>query len=421
VSTPGAAGARASALAARLSQVRAATSQLCAPLAIEDYGVQSMSDASPTKWHLAHTTWFFETFVLAPHAPGYLPYREGWDYLFNSYYEAVGPRHPRPQRGLLTRPTVAEVYAYRAAVDEQLAALLARSWPERAEVLDLIELGIQHEQQHQELILTDLQHALSCNPLQPAYRSEALPPPACAAAEREFLEHSGGLCTIGHDGEGFAFDNEAPAHRVHLPPFALCTRLVTAGEFAEFIADGGYTRASLWLAEGWNAVLEQGLVAPLYWEQRDRTWCRFSLHGVIPIDPHAPVCHVSFYEADAYARWADLRLPTEAEWEVVARDLPLDGQFIEHGPLVPLARPAQRGLCGGVWTWTQSPYTPYPGFAPARDALGEYNGKFMINQLVLRGGSCFSPASHIRPSYRNFFPAHARWQATGIRLARSVS
>jgi ergothioneine biosynthesis protein EgtB len=418
---------RSASLRERLRASRRFTEALCAPLHPEDCVLQSMPDASPPKWHLAHTTWFFETFVLAPHRPGYRPYREHWDYLFNSYYESVGPRHPRPARGLLTRPTIDEVYAYRQAVDEQVDAFFVSGDAASHDVLDLVELGIAHEQQHQELLLTDLQHGLSCNPLLPSYRDGQ---PArglgCAPAgfPARFIECEGGLCRVGHDAAaldaGFAFDNEGPAHRVYLEPFALAARPVTAGEYADFIADGGYRRPELWLSDGWATVRSEGWQAPLYWEQRDSVWLRFSLYGLIEVDAAAPVCHVSFFEADAFARWAGLRLPTEAEWELVARDLPRDGQFIEHGALVPLCPdPAQRGLFGGTWTWTSSPYASYPGFEPPPGAIGEYNAKFMVNQMVLRGGSCFSPASHLRATYRNFFPPQARWQVSGIRLART--
>jgi ergothioneine biosynthesis protein EgtB len=409
----------AEALADRLARVRARTERLCAPLSPEDQAAQSMPDASPAKWHLAHTTWFFETFLLASVREDFRPYRPGWSTLFNSYYVAAGPRHARAERGLLTRPGVAEVLAYRAAVDEQVQEILRSPAGERPDVAAMAELGLQHEQQHQELLLTDLQHLLSRNPLEPAY----LPlPPAratpAAAGPSGWIERPGGVVRAGHEGPGFAFDNEGPAHDVLLQPFQLATRLVTAGEFARFVDDAGYRRAELWLSDGFAAATQGGWEAPLYWDRRDGQWTRFSLHGRIPVDPQAPVTGVSYYEADAYARWAGARLPTEAEWESVAREHAVDGQFVEDGALV--AQPDAGGLrpYGAAWTWTASPYVAYPGFRPAAGAVGEYNGKFMVNQLVLRGGSCFSPRDHLRATYRNFFPPHARWQVTGIRLAR---
>ncbi len=404
-------------LADRLAGVRAFTERLCEPLATEDYVVQSMPDASPAKWHLAHATWFFETFVLAPHRPGFRPYQDAWGYLFNSYYVAAGPRHARAERGLLSRPTVREVFAYRSAVDDQVQALLRSPEGERPGVADVAELGLHHEQQHQELLLTDLQHALSRNPLEPAYAPRPAPDPTAPAPLR-WHERPGGLVRVGHEGPGFAFDNEGPPHQALLEPFAIASRPVTAGEYADFVADGGYDRAELWLSDGFAAAAQGGWRAPLYWERRDGAWTRFSLHGRIPLDPGAPVAGVSYYEADAYARWAGARLPSEVEWESVARAAAVEGQFLEDGSLVPLATEAQAPIFGGAWAWTASPYVPYPGFRPAAGAVGEYNGKFMVNQLVLRGGSCFSPRSHLRATYRNFFPPHARWQVTGIRLAR---
>jgi ergothioneine biosynthesis protein EgtB len=374
-----------------------------------------MPDASPAKWHLAHTTWFFETFVLGPHWPGFRPYRAEWAPLFNSYYVAAGPRHPRPERGLLTRPTVEEVLVYRRWVEEALAQLLDAPAAQRPEVEALLELGLQHEQQHQELLLADLLHAFSRNPLGPTYRPGA--PPPSEAAPLAWAAHAGGIVTVGHEGPAFAFDNEGPAHRVFLEPFELASRPVSAGEFAEFMADGGYRRAELWLSDGFGAAQAGGWEAPPYWTRRDGGWRHFTLHGELPVDPAAPVSHLSYYEADAFARWARARLPNEAEWESAARLEPVDGQFVEGGWLTPRADGGGSPF-GGVWCWTSSPYVAYPGFRPAAGAVGEYNGKFMVNQFVLRGGSCLSPRSHLRATYRNFFPPHARWQMTGLRLAR---
>jgi ergothioneine biosynthesis protein EgtB len=381
-----------------------------------------MPDASPVKWHLAHTTWFFETFVLERQDARRKPFNPAFRVLFNSYYNGVGERHPRPQRGLLSRPSLAEVLDYRDAIEhEVLEALQAGRLDAQAQAL--VELGIHHEQQHQELILTDVKHMLSCNPLKPVYR-KPWPLTAVAARRMEWVRFDEGIDEIGHDGRGFAFDNEGPRHRVFHEAFALATRPVTHGDFAAFIQDRGYQRPELWLSAGWDCVVQRGWEAPLYWQKIEGAWHTFTLHGMAPIEENTPVCHVSFFEADAFARWAGARLPTEAEWEIAARTSPIEGNFLESGALHPLAlREAPRDgalaqIFGDVWEWTRSDYAPYPGFAPAPGAVGEYNGKFMANQYVLRGGSCATPASHIRATYRNFFPADARWQFSGVRLAR---
>ena len=405
------------------AEVRRQTEQLCAPLAAEDFVLQSMPEASPAKWHLAHTAWFFETFVLGPSLPGYRPFHPAFGYLFNSYYEAVGERLPRPRRGLISRPTVAEIFRYRAHVDGQIEQLLRGADGGQIDRFGpLITLGLHHEQQHQELILTDLLHAFSANPLRPVYR-DAEPAESADTPPLVWVDYLGGECWVGHEGPGFAFDNESPRHRVFVQPFRFASRLVTNGEYRAFADDGGYRRPGLWLSDGWAACREQGWQAPLYWERRGRTWWHFTLAGMRPVADAEPVCHVSYYEADAFARWAGARLPTEAEWETVAADLPVTGNFAEEGLLRTAAvspetaeTPAQ--LYGDAWEWTASPYVSYPGYRPAAGALGEYNGKFMCNQMVLRGGSCATRRTHVRPSYRNFFPPDARWQFTGVRLAR---
>lgn len=403
--------------------VRARTEWLCRTLELDDYTAQSMPDASPVKWHLAHTTWFFEAFVLRRAEPDFRPHREAYHFLFNSYYEAEGPHQARPERGLLTRPTVQEVFEYRNAVDFRIARAL-RSGALDAELLGVFELGLHHEQQHQELMLTDLQHLFARNVLAPAYVNGK--PALSAPIVRRFVEFPGGLVTIGQDGQGFAFDNERPAHRTYLEPFSIASTLVTNGEYLEFMRDGGYQRPELWLSDGWAFCREAMLEAPLYFRKRDGAWFRFSLYGEHELDLYAPVCHISYYEADAYARWAGARLPTEAEWEVAAlsekraqgASTASNGgsRVIDELCLVPRATAS---LFGETWVWTSSAYAPYPGFVPAPGALGEYNGKFMCNQLVLRGGSCFTPPGHVRATYRNFFYPSARWQVTGIRLARS--
>ena len=416
--------AAASPLEQRFAQVRAATRALAAPLTPEDCAIQSMPDASPTKWHLAHTTWFFETFILDAATPGRRPFHPRFKVLFNSYYNAVGEKHPRPQRGLLSRPSLQEVLDYRAHVEQELAERL-RAGTLAPQLLALVELGLQHEQQHQELILTDLKHLLSCNPMRPAYQPQ-WPLTAIRARAMRWHPFEGGARTIGHPGDGFCFDNETPRHTVWLHDFEIASHPVTHGDWLAFIQDGGYERPDLWLSAGWEAVTTRGWKAPQYWEPVEGAWHTFTLHGMAPIEPNTPVCHVSFYEADAYARWKQARLPTEAEWEVASQAASLDGNFLESGALHPLAlreAPAEGRIAqmfGDVWEWTRSDYAPYPGFRPAPGAVGEYNGKFMCNQYVLRGGSCATPRSHIRATYRNFFPADARWQFSGVRLARDA-
>jgi ergothioneine biosynthesis protein EgtB len=402
-------------LARRFEAVRRLSLDIAAPLSDADASLQPMPDASPAKWHLAHTTWFFETFLLRDHVPDYRPYDESWAYLFNSYYEGEGERHPRPQRGLIARPSLDEVRAWRAAVDAALLDAIGDLPP------DLILLGLNHEQQHQELMLMDLKAAFAVNPLEPALWPAGRPRvPASLAPPLRWREGAEGLVEIGHDGAGFGFDCEAPRHRTFLHPHALADRPVTNAEWLGFIADGGYANPLLWLSDGWAWVRENGIAAPLYWRQDEAGWSRFGLDGRQPLDLAEPVSHISYYEAEAYARWAGARLPTEAEWEsAAAHEDPLSGnQLDEAGPVHP--RAGDGGLFGNVWSWTGSAYLPYPGFKPAEGAVGEYNGKFMCSQMVLRGGSCATPRGHLRASYRNFFYPHQRWMFSGLRLARDL-
>lgn len=407
-------------------RVRSFTRLLCEPLAVEDYVVQTMQDVSPIKWHLAHTSWFFETFILRPALAGYRPFDERYLHLFNSYYESVGDPYPRPDRGLLSRPTVGEIYEYRRHVDLGMESFLARSTTGLSEEHAFaVELGLNHEEQHQELIVTDVKHILGHNPLSPLYR-ESRPGRNRNSTEKRlrWKPFEGGLVKVGAGGDGFVFDNERSRHTVHLEPFQLADRLVTCGEYLLFMQDRGYDRPELWLSDGWEARSRDGWRAPLYWKGERNEWSLFTLSGLRHIDRQEPVCHVSYYEADAYARWAGARLPREEEWEVAAAGAPADGNFAESGLLHPAAAQAPLGengpdqLFGDVWEWTASPYIAYPGYRPFPGSLGEYNGKFMCNQMVLRGGSCATPRRHIRTTYRNFFPPSARWQFSGIRLAR---
>ena len=414
---------RAATLTASYADVRAFTEELAAPLSPEDQTVQSMPDVSPTKWHRAHTTWFFETFLLKEYVPGYQSPDPAFEYLFNSYYEAVGDRHPRAERGLISRPSVSEVADYRRHVDDAMADFLATLVDENGPLLDLVELGLHHEQQHQELLLMDIKHVLSVNPTFPAYRERAEATVLTDAADLTWTSFSEGEVEIGHDGDGFAFDCEGPRHRALVPSFALADRAVTCGEWLEFMAAGGYSRHELWLSEGWHVVNANGWNAPSYWNELDGEWHVFTLHGNRPVDPAEPVVHVSLYEADAFARWADARLPTEAEWEHAAAPVEVEGNFADRGLLHPepaAGRAPLAQLYGDVWEWTSSAYLPYPGFRPAEGAVGEYNGKFMINQNVLRGGCCATSPGHTRATYRNFFPAHSRWMFSGVRLAKDL-
>ena len=398
------------------ASVRGQTERLAEPLSAEDQSVQSMPDASPTKWHLAHTTWFYETFILLPHLPGYRHFDQRFTFLFNSYYKQLEGHPIRANRGLMSRPNLDEVREYRRYVDGQMSELLEKSVAD--DIARLVELGLNHEQQHQELIVTDIKHALWSNPLRPAYLPLAHPErhDVPAVTWTQFEE---GVREIGHSGPEFAFDNESPRHKVYLYPFRLASRLVTNGEYLQFMADEGYRRPELWLSDGWDQVCANKWESPLYWLNEDGRWRMYTLGGVRDVELSEPVCHVTFYEADAYARWAGKRLPTEAEWEIAASGVAIDGNLLESELFHPRAAERQglQQMFGDVWEWTASPYIGYPGYKPPAGVLGEYNGKFMCNQMVLRGGSCTTPRSHIRATYRNFFPPHARWQFMGIRLA----
>ena len=401
----------------RFLDVRANTEALAAPLSPEDQTVQSMPDVSPTKWHRAHTTWFFETFILGPNRPDYQPFHPDYGFLFNSYYEAVGPRYQRSARGCVSRPGCAEVKQYRDYVDAEMQRYMDGGPDDRTR--SLIELGLHHEQQHQELLLMDIKHVLSMSPLDPPYQPAVTPSPGRATGRADWIKHDGGPFEIGHDGSGFAFDNEGPSHLVQLRPFAIADRLVTCRDWMQFIDDGGYRTAGLWLSDGWAAVQAGDWEAPLYWRRDEEAWSVYTLQGRRAVDPGEPVCHVSYYEADAFAAWSGSRLPTEFEWEAVARQFP----GAEHQAAEVTVHPqvqSEPSLFGEAWAWTASSYSPYPGFHPAAGAVGEYNGKFMVSQQVLRGGSCATPPGHVRATYRNFFPPSARWPFTGLRLAKDT-
>jgi len=418
-------------LLARFHAARDFTTALCQDLAPEDCVVQSMPDVSPTKWHLAHTTWFFETFILKKWMPGYQPEIPQYAFLFNSYYNAAGDMHRRDLRGLISRPTVAEALRYRASVDSNIDNLLSGADETLfREIEPVLTLGIHHEQQHQELLITDIKHVFAQNPLYPVFRERKIDTLPANVLPMEFIEFEETISEIGHDNSGFSYDNEGPGHRALIPAFSLANRPVTNGEYLEFIDAGGYTRPEFWLSLGWMTVNEQRWQAPLYWTKREGAWWNFTLSGFRPVDKNEPVTHVSYFEADAYANWAGARLPTEFEWERAAADLPIEGNFVEREifhpqpGIVRMRGEAPRLLhqmFGDVWEWTRSAYSPYPGYRAAPGALGEYNGKFMCNQYVLRGGSCATSRTHIRKTYRNFFPPEKRWQFTGIRLARDLS
>ncbi|CAN5366384.1 ergothioneine biosynthesis protein EgtB [soil metagenome] len=427
--TPEASGAQAPTLLERFHQIRQFSEGLCATLEPEDCVVQSMPDVSPTKWHLAHTSWFFETFILKVWMPEYQMEVPEYAYLFNSYYNAAGDMHRRDLRGLISRPTVAEAYRFRRSVDEQIEELFAKADDDMlAQLEPVFTIGLHHEQQHQELLVTDIKHVFAQNPLHPVFRERTDRSAKGSVAPCEFVDFEEAIVEIGHDGRGFSYDNEGPRHRALVPAFSLATRPVTNGEYIEFIEAGGYTRPEYWLSLGWTTVNDPASdrwEAPLYWTKRDRGWSNFTLSGMRPVDPNEPVTHVSHFEADAFANWSGARLPTEFEWERAAAGLPIEGNFVDRERFhpVPAATAPNGGLqqmYGDVWEWTRSAYLPYPGYRAAPGALGEYNGKFMSNQMVLRGGSCATSQNHIRPTYRNFFQPEKRWQFTGIRLARDL-
>ncbi len=415
-------------LAARYAAVRKFSDRLVEPLTPEDCVIQSMPDVSPTRWHLAHTTWFFETFVLAK-TPGYREFQSDYKVLFNSYYNSIGEQFPRADRGLLSRPGIDEIREYRAYVDERMLEVLGdEQSTDHGRLQRIVEIGIQHEQQHQELILTDIKHVLACNPLFPHYRANGDAVESADAAALEWIDYEEAVRWIGwDDDEAFCFDNETPRHRQFLEAFQLASRPVTCGEFFEFMNDGGYRRPELWLSLGWQTVCAEAWQAPLYWHERDGRWHQFTLTGLHEVIADQPVCHVSYFEADAFARWSKARLPTEAEWETAAAEVNVEGNLADiilerdaafHPAVKPLSDDLPSQVFGDVWEWTASPYTAYPGYEPPVGAMGEYNGKFMCNQYVLRGGSCATSSNHIRRTYRNFFPPEARWQFSGIRLAR---